>query len=90
MGFNEDRMFKVTLVLVKMGIFQRGSLLLGNARHGYTSRLGDFSSRANWWIKNVWPCADRDRQESVACVWSGAELSLNIMQIKIKVVDRDG
>lgn len=63
---------------------------MGNAGHGYTSRLRDFSSRAQWWIKNVWPCADRDGQESVACVWSEAEFSLNIVQIKIKVVSRDG
>ncbi len=50
-GFHEGRMFEVTAVLCKMNIFHRGCLSVGNARHGYTSRVRDFSSRANWWKK---------------------------------------
>lgn len=40
--------------------------------------------------KNVWPSADRDRQEPMAFVWSRAEFSPNIVHRKIKVVERDG
>lgn len=40
--------------------------------------------------KTVWPCADRDRHESMGTVWSGAEYGPNIVQRKIKVVERDG
>lgn len=40
--------------------------------------------------ENVWPCADRDRQDSMGYVWSGAECSPNSVQRKIKVAERDG
>lgn len=83
-------MFEVTVVLCKMNIFHRGCLSVGNARHGYTSRVRDFFSQGQIGGKNVWPCADRDGQESMGCVWPGAEFSLNNVQRKIKVVERDG
>lgn len=35
--------------------------------------------------KNVSPCADRDRQESMGCVWPGSEFSPDSVQRKIKV-----
>ena len=51
---------------------------------------GIFFSQGQTGGKNVWPCADRDGQESMGRVWSGAEFSLNNVQRKIKVVERDG
>lgn len=54
------------MVSSRINSFHRGCLSVGNARHGYTGRVRDFSSRANWWKKlpglvvteidaNLWP-----------------------------------
>ena len=39
-------MFEVTVDSFEMNIFHRGCLSVGYVRHGYTSRVKDFFSRA--------------------------------------------
>lgn len=65
-------MFEVTIVLCN--IFHGGCLTARNVRHGYTCWVRDFLQRQTGGKKSVWPSADRDRQESVGCVWSGQSL----------------
>lgn len=51
---------------------------------------GFFSQGLSVGEKNVWPCAHRDRRESMGCVWSEAEFNPKSVHGKIKVVERDG
>lgn len=34
--------------------------------------------------ENVWPCADRDGQQSAGCVWSGAEFTPPVCKERLR------
>lgn len=82
-------MFEVTAVLGKMNIFLKVSLLVGNARHGYISRLRDFP-RGHIVGYKMSGLVLTEIDRNLWSVFGQEQLSLIIVQIKIKVVDRDG